>query len=76
MKTKYWLDKVRQAYSLGVGDGLGGYAGGLGKILGKINHDSGEEIEHKYATNKILEEIAQKIAIELTQIQEAKDETN
>ena len=84
MKTKYWLDKVRQAYSLGVVDGRASCTDGLDIILGEINHDLveefdhdlGEGFEHKYATNEILEEIAQKIAIELTRIEEAKNETD
>ena len=65
MKINYWLGKVMEAYSLGLARGS---AGEFGNILDQIHSDLREEFKHEYAADKGLNEIAEKIIIELEKI--------
>lgn len=70
MKERYWLDRIDQAIELGES----GTDYEKAQFMKRIYEDIANEKAHNYATKEILQEIAEQIAIELTNIQEAKNE--
>jgi len=70
VKERYWLDRIDQAIELGES----GSDYEKAQFMKQIYEDIANEESHKYATKEILQEIAEQIAIELTNIQEAKNE--
>jgi len=71
MTDKYWLDEIEEAFKLGRNSGT---RYDMNAFMKRIHDDLDDEKAHHYATKEILQEIAEQIAIELTNIQEAKDE--